>query len=109
MSNIWRHHPNVSLEVASIFDPFGNAVHTALSFPVLGEDVLITGAGPIGLMAAAVARHAGARHIVITDLNPFRLELAKKMGVTLAVDPTKKTLAEVQKELGMAEGFRCRP
>jgi threonine 3-dehydrogenase len=105
MSNIWRHHANVSLEVAAIFDPFGNAVHTALSFPVLGEDVLITGAGPIGLMAAAVARHAGARHIVITDLNPFRLELAKAMGVTLAVDPTRKTLAEVQKELGMAEGF----
>jgi threonine 3-dehydrogenase len=105
MSNIWRHHSNVSLEVASIFDPFGNAVHTALSFPVLGEDVLITGAGPIGLMAAAVARHAGARHIVITDLNPFRLELAKSMGVTVAVDPTKKTLIEVQKELGMAEGF----
>jgi threonine 3-dehydrogenase len=105
MSNIWRHHPNVSLEVASIFDPFGNAVHTALSFPVLGEDVLITGAGPIGLMAAAVVRHAGARHIVITDLNPFRLELAKTMGVTLAVDPTKQTLEEVQKELGMTEGF----
>ena len=105
MSNIWRHHPNVSLEVASIFDPFGNAVHTALSFPVLGEDVLITGAGPIGLMAASVARHAGARHIVITDVNPFRLELAKTMGVTLAVDPTKKTLAEVQRELGMVEGF----
>ena len=105
MSNIWRHHPNVSLEVASIFDPFGNAVHTALSFPVLGEDVLVTGAGPIGLMAAAVACHAGARNIVITDLNPFRLELAKTMGVTLAVDSTKKTLAEVQKELGMAEGF----
>ena len=105
MGNIWRHHPNVSLEVASIFDPFGNAVHTALSFPVLGEDVLIAGAGPIGLMAAAVARHAGARHIVITDLNPFRLQLAEKMGVTLAVDPTKKTLAEVQRDLGMAEGF----
>jgi threonine 3-dehydrogenase len=105
MSNIWRHHGDVSLEVASIFDPFGNAVHTALSFPVLGEDVLITGAGPIGLMAAAVARHSGARHIVITDLNPYRLHLAEKMGVTLAVDPSKKTLAEVQKELGMAEGF----
>jgi threonine 3-dehydrogenase len=105
MSNIWRHHPDVSLEVASIFDPFGNAVHTALSFPVLGEDVLITGAGPIGLMAAAVVRHAGARHIVITDLNPFRLELAKAMGATLAVDPTKKALPEVQKDLGMAEGF----
>jgi threonine 3-dehydrogenase len=105
MGNIWRHHTNVSLEVASIFDPFGNAVHTALSFPVLGEDVLITGAGPIGLMAAAVARHAGARYIVITDLNPYRLQLAEKMGVTLAVDPRKRTLAEVQKELGMVEGF----
>lgn len=105
MSNIWRHHADVSLEVASIFDPFGNAVHTALSFPVLGEDVLITGAGPIGLMAAAVARHAGARYIVITDLNPYRLQLSEKMGVTMTVDPTKKTLAEVQKELGMVEGF----
>ena len=82
MGNIWRHHNNVSLEIASIFDPFGNAVHTALSFPVLGEDVLITGAGPIGLMAAAVARHAGARYIVITDLNQYRLQLAEKMGVT---------------------------
>jgi threonine 3-dehydrogenase len=105
MGNIWRHHSNVSLEVASIFDPFGNAVHTALSFPVLGEDVLITGAGPIGLMAAAVARHAGARYIVITDLNPYRLQLSEKMGVTMAVDTSRKTLAEVQKELGMAEGF----
>jgi threonine 3-dehydrogenase len=105
MGNIWRHHAGVRLEIAAIFDPFGNAVHTALSFPVLGEDVLITGAGPIGLMAAAVARHAGARHIVITDLNPQRLHLAEKMGVTLAVDPTKKSLPEVQKELGMVEGF----
>jgi threonine 3-dehydrogenase len=105
MSNIWRHHPGVSLEVAAIFDPFGNAVHTALSFPVLGEDVLITGAGPIGIMAAAVVRHAGARHVVITDLNAQRLELARKMGVTLAVDPTKTTLPEVQKQLGMQEGF----
>jgi threonine 3-dehydrogenase len=105
MSNIWRHHAGVSLEVAAIFDPFGNAVHTALSFPVLGEDVLITGAGPIGIMAAAVVRHAGARHVVITDLNAQRLELARKMGVTLAVDPTKTTLPEVQKHLGMLEGF----
>jgi threonine 3-dehydrogenase len=105
MGNIWRHHAGVRLEIAAIFDPFGNAVHTALSFPVLGEDVLITGAGPIGLMAAAVARHAGARHIVVTDLNPQRLQLAEKMGVTLAVDPTKKSLSEVQKELGMVEGF----
>jgi threonine 3-dehydrogenase len=105
MSNIWRHHAGISLEVAAIFDPFGNAVHTALSFPVLGEDVLITGAGPIGIMAAAVVQHAGARHVVITDLNAQRLELARKMGVTLAVDPTKTTLPEVQKQLGMQEGF----
>ena len=87
MSNIWRHNPTVSLEIAAIFDPFGNAVHTALSFPVLGEDVLVTGAGPIGIMAAAVARHAGARHVVITDVNPYRLALAEKVGVTLAVNP----------------------
>jgi threonine 3-dehydrogenase len=105
MSNIWRHHPNVNQEVAAIFDPFGNAVHTALSFPVLGEDVLITGAGPIGIMAAAVARHAAARHVVITDVNEARLELARKMGVTLAVNPAKTTLGEVQKQLGMQEGF----
>ncbi len=105
MSNIWRHHPTVPLEVASIFDPFGNAVHTALQFPVLGEDVLITGAGPIGLMAAAVARHAGARFVVISDLIPERRKLAEKMGVTMAIDPTKKSLEEVQKELGMQEGF----
>jgi len=105
MNNVWRHSAAVPLEIAAIFDPFGNAVHTALSFPVLGEDVLITGAGPIGLMAAAVARHAAARYIVITDLNPFRLELARKMGVTLAVDPTRRDLKDVQKELGMQEGF----
>ena len=105
MSNIWRHGPNVPLEVASIFDPFGNAVHTALQFPVLGEDVLITGAGPIGLMAAAVVRHAGARYVVISDLIPERLKLAEKMGVTRAIDPRKTTLEEVQKELGMQEGF----
>jgi threonine 3-dehydrogenase len=105
MSNIWRHSPSVNQEVAAIFDPFGNAVHTALSFPVLGEDVLITGAGPIGIMAAAVVRHAAARHVVITDVNEARLELARKMGVTLAVNPTKTTLAEVQKQLGMQEGF----
>jgi len=105
MSNIWRHHPGVPLEVAAIFDPFGNAVHTALSFPVLGEDVLITGAGPIGIMAIPVVRHAGARHVVVTDLNPFRLELARKMGATLAVDPREQPLREVQKQLGMSEGF----
>lgn len=105
MSNIWKHNPRIQPEIAAIFDPFGNAVHTALSFPVLGEDVLITGAGPIGLMAAAVVRHAGARYVVISDLNPYRLALAEKMGVTLAVDPRKKPLSEVQKKLGMQEGF----
>jgi threonine 3-dehydrogenase len=105
MSNIWRHHPKIDLEVAAIFDPFGNAVHTALSFPVLGEDVLITGAGPIGIMAAKVVRHAGARHVVITDINPYRRALAEKMGVTLAVDTRVTPLREVQAKLGMQEGF----
>jgi len=105
MTNIWRHDPNIDRAVAAIFDPFGNAVHTALSFPVLGEDVLITGAGPIGVMAVAIARHAGARHIVVTDLNPYRLALAEKVGATLAVDPRKTPLPEVQKQLGMREGF----
>jgi threonine 3-dehydrogenase len=105
MTNIWRHHESVSLDVASIFDPFGNAVHTALSFPVLGEDVLVTGAGPIGIMAAAVARHAGARYTVITDVNPYRLDLARKLGVTLAVDVRETNLRDVQKQLGMTEGF----
>src|SRR5438105_5146295 len=105
MTNIWRHHPGVDLEVAAIFDPFGNAVHTALSFPVLGEDVLITGAGPIGIMAAAVARHAGARYTVITDINPYRLELAKKLGVTLAVNVREQEVKDVQRDLGMTEGF----
>jgi threonine 3-dehydrogenase len=105
MTNIWRHAHSIDLDIAAIFDPFGNAVHTALSFPVLGEDVLITGAGPIGLMAAAVAHHAGARFVVVTDMNPFRLDLAKKMGATVALDITKGTLADVQKQLGMTEGF----
>jgi threonine 3-dehydrogenase len=105
MSNIWKHSPTVPIEVAAIFDPFGNAVHTALSFPVLGEDVLITGAGPIGIMAAAVVRHAGARYVVITDVNPHRLELAHQLGVNVAVDPKRKPLKEVQKDLGMHEGF----
>ncbi len=105
MSNIWRHNPTVPLEIAAIFDPFGNAVHTALSFPVLGEDVLVTGAGPIGIMAAAVARHAGARHVVITDVNPYRLALAEKVGVTLAVNPQQTSLKDVQKKLAMHEGF----
>ncbi len=105
MTNVWRHSPHVQRDVAAIFDPFGNAVHTALAFPVLGEDVLVTGAGPIGIMAAAVARHAGARHVVVTDVNPFRLELARKLGATLAVNPREMTLTEVQRKLGMQEGF----
>ncbi len=105
MSNIWRHSRKVDLESAAIFDPFGNAVHTALSFPVLGEDVLITGAGPIGIMAAAVVRHAGARHVVITDVKPKRLQLAEQLGVTLAVNTNETRLSDVQKRLGMHEGF----
>ncbi len=105
MTNLWRHHAGIDPDVAAIFDPFGNAVHTALSFPVLGEDVIITGAGPIGLMAGAVVRHAGARYVVITDVNPHRLELARKMGVTLALNPRDRSLADAQKELGMSEGF----
>ncbi|EDY18297.1 L-threonine 3-dehydrogenase [Chthoniobacter flavus Ellin428] len=105
MTNVWHHRPGIDLDVASIFDPLGNAVHTALSFDVLGEDVLITGAGPIGLMAAAVVRHAGARYVVITDVNEHRLELAKKMGVDVALNVTNGSLAEVQKQLQMAEGF----
>jgi threonine 3-dehydrogenase len=105
MSNVWVHPPDIDKDVAAIFDPFGNAVHTALSFPVLGEDVLVTGAGPIGIMAAAVAIHAAARYVVITDVNPYRLDLARKMGVTRAVNPQEKSLQDVQKELGMLEGF----
>ncbi|MEO6801628.1 MAG: L-threonine 3-dehydrogenase [Granulicella sp.] len=105
MTNIWQHAPGINQDVAAIFDPFGNAVHTALEFPVLGEDVLVTGAGPIGIMAAAVARHAGARYVVISDPNPYRRALAEKIGVTLAVDPRATTLAAAQQQLGMAEGF----
>ncbi len=105
MTNVWVHDPHIPRDVQAIFDPFGNAVHTALSFDVLGEDVLVTGAGPIGLMAAAVVRHAGARHVVVTDVNPYRLELARRMGATLAVDVGRQTLPEVQKQLGMREGF----
>jgi threonine 3-dehydrogenase len=105
MTNIWRHHDGIDPDVAAIFDPFGNAVHTALSFPVLGEDVLVTGAGPIGIMAAAVARHAGARYVVITDVNEYRLGLARKMGVTVALNIREGSLPEVQKQLGMTEGF----
>jgi threonine 3-dehydrogenase len=105
MTNIWHHWPGIDEEVAAIFDPFGNAVHTALAFPVLGEDVLVTGAGPIGCMAAAVVRHAGARHVVVTDLNPYRLEIAGRMGASLTLDPRQRDLHEVQAELGMTEGF----
>jgi threonine 3-dehydrogenase len=105
MTNIWHHAPGIDPDVAAIFDPLGNAVHTALSFDVLGEDVLITGAGPIGMMAAAVVRHAGARHVVITDVNPFRLELAARLGATRTVDVRHEKLADVQRELGMSEGF----
>jgi threonine 3-dehydrogenase len=105
MTNIWHHWPGIDEEVAAIFDPFGNAVHTALAFPVLGEDVLVSGAGPIGLMATAVVRHAGARFVVVSEPNPFRRELAQRMGATVTVDPTKRDLHDVQRELGMVEGF----
>jgi threonine 3-dehydrogenase len=105
MTNVWHHRDGVDHEVAAIFDPFGNAVHTALSFNLLGEDVLITGAGPIGIMAAAVARHAGARYIVITDVNDYRLELARKMGATVALNIKTGNLRDVQAQLGMKEGF----
>ncbi len=105
VSNIWHCDPSIDEDVLSIFDPFGNAVHTALSFEVLGEDVLITGAGPIGIMAAAICKHAGARYVVITDVNPYRLELAQKVGVTRVVNVSKEKLSDVVNELGMMEGF----
>ncbi len=105
MTNVWYADTRIPLDVLAIFDPLGNATHTALSFNVLGEDVLITGAGPIGIMAAAIARHAGARHVVVTDVNPYRLELARKMGATRALDIRNETLADAQKALGMKEGF----
>ncbi|TWU26477.1 L-threonine 3-dehydrogenase [Novipirellula galeiformis] len=105
MTNVWHHDPQVDRDVASVFDPLGNAVHTALSFPLLGEDVLITGAGPIGCMATAVAQYAGARYVVTTDVNPWRLELAKKMGATRVVDVRTESLKDVMADLGMKEGF----
>ena len=105
MTNVWHHQPGIDREVAAIFDPFGNAVHTALSFDVLGEDVLITGAGPIGIMAAAIVRHAGARFVVVTDVNDYRLDLARRMGATVALNVSKGSVAATQKELGMKEGF----
>jgi len=104
-TNAWRHPPDINLDVAAIFDPFGNAVHTVLTFPVLGEDVLITGAGPIGLMAAIVARHAGARYIAVSDVSEYRLKLAEQIGVTLAANVTETRLADVMAKLGMREGF----
>lgn len=105
MTNVWHHAPGVDEDIASIFDPFGNAMHTALSFDLLGEDVLITGAGPIGVMAVAIAKHAGARHVVITDVNDYRLDLAKQLGADVALNVTKGNLTEVQKQLNMKEGF----
>jgi threonine 3-dehydrogenase len=106
MTNVWHHRTGIDRDVAAIFDPFGNAVHTALSFPLLGEDVLITGAGPIGIMATAVAKHAGARFVVVTDINDYRLDLARQMGATVAVNvQTGRTLKDVEKQLGMKEGF----
>lgn len=105
VTNAWYCDPKIPLDILSIFDPLGNAVHTALSFDVLGEDVLITGAGPIGIMAVAVAKHAGARYVVITDVNPYRLEMARKMGATLAIDIRSETIKDTQKKLGMKEGF----
>jgi threonine 3-dehydrogenase len=104
-TNVWHQAPGIDLDVAAIFDPLGNAVHTALSFDLLGEDVLITGAGPIGMMAVAVAKHAGARHVVITDINPSRLDLAKRLGATVALDVRSGSLQQVMADLGMREGF----
>ena len=104
-TNVWVHREPVDPDLGAIFDPFGNAVHTALSFPLVGEDVLITGAGPIGLIAAAVARHIGARFVVITDVSGYRLDLARALGVDLAVDVSRSSVADAQRELGMVEGF----
>ena len=105
MTNVWLHDPSIPRDIQAIFDPFGNAVHTSLEFNVLGEDVLITGAGPIGVMAAAVVSHAGARNVVVTDINPYRLNLARQMGATLAVDVRTETISDVQRKLNMREGF----
>jgi threonine 3-dehydrogenase len=105
MTNVWHHWQGIDEEIAAIFDPFGNAVHTALAFPVLGEDVLVSGAGPIGLMATAVARHAGARHVVVSEPNAYRRELASRMGASLVVDPGERALSDVFAELDMVEGF----
>jgi threonine 3-dehydrogenase len=105
MTNVWHHWHGINEEVAAIFDPFGNAVHTALAFPVLGEDVLVSGAGPIGLMATAIVRHAGARHVVVSEPNPVRRAIAERMGATIAVDPRERDLREVGASLGMTEGY----
>lgn len=105
VTNVWHCDTTIPMEVLSCFDPFGNAVHTALSFDLLGEDVLITGAGPIGIMATAVAKHAGARHIVVTDLNEYRLDLAKKMGASMTVNVSKNKIEDAMKALNMKEGF----
>jgi threonine 3-dehydrogenase len=105
VTNVWYCDPHIPMEVLTCFDPLGNATHTALSFDVLGEDVLITGAGPIGCMAAAIAKHAGARHVVVTDVNPYRLDLVKRMGATLTLDVRTDTIEDAQKRLGMKEGF----
>ena len=105
VTNVWYCDPNIPMDILSCFDPLGNATHTALSFDILGEDILITGAGPIGCMAVAIARYAGARHIVVTDINPYRLALAKTMGATMAVDVRRNTIEGAQEELGMREGF----
>ncbi len=105
VTNVWHCDPAIPLNVLTCFDPFGNATHSALSYDVLGEDVLITGAGPIGCMAAAIVRHAGARHVVVTDVNPYRLDLARRMGATVALDVRNHKLAEVMQQLGMKEGF----
>lgn len=104
-ANVWEHPADIDRDVASIFDPFGNATHTALQWDLLGEDVLITGAGPIGIMAAAICKHAGARHVVVTDVNDYRLSLALKLGATRAVNVSKTSIAQAQIELGMREGF----
>lgn len=105
VSNVWLCDNTLPEEIFSIFDPFGNATHTALSFDVLGEDVLITGAGPIGIMAVAIAKHAGARYVVITDINDYRLSLAAKMGATRVVNTLNEKISDVAKEIGMKEGF----
>jgi threonine 3-dehydrogenase len=105
VTNVWFCDSSIPLDILACFDPLGNAVHTALSFDILGEDVLITGAGPIGCMAAAIARHAGARHVVVSDINPYRLNLAKTVGATRVVDVRKEKIGDIQEELGMREGF----